>query len=150
MLRRKQLSQMEHLCDATHLRRQRSKYSITYAAIFHRGNIASRLHTNTLTPSKRYPSIHAEVNALREMSRLDLDPTRCVLLILRMTPGGHVANAESCTHCALIIRHSRIAMVASSLTGTGWQRHLGATIHSVYESYGWRSRRSKRQSLLPK
>ena len=157
MLRRKQCTLMEHICDRNYtLKRQtnsqtrQSRYSVTYAAIFFRGRQVSRLHTNTPPPPHLHgfrPSIHAEVNALKELPTLNIEPSRCALLILRKTPGGNTANAECCVHCSLIIRQSRIGIVGFSRQDSQWQRQSGATMLGVHESYGWKKYREERIRL---
>lgn len=59
-----------------------------------------RNHPSVCSDPKREAAYHAEINALRQLAGMGVDPRRLVLYSARITKSGKPALAKPCGACA--------------------------------------------------
>jgi deoxycytidylate deaminase len=146
------------LISIKHLAFERSsrskRHSRTYAVIYTKKYLITRIHSNTEAPRRlsiRVPSIHAEMNAIAELKAHEKrrKPIKGEkrLLIVRITPGGKLSQAKQCDHCSPEIVECGVSRVSNTNEHGELDVSIGKDIQlRCLTSLGWKNL----QNLNPK
>ena len=129
------------------------RHSRTYAVIYTKKYLLTRIHSNTESPRNlaiKVPSIHAEMNAIAELRRSERrgKPKKGEkrLLIARVTPGIKFAQAKQCIHCCRGIVECGIVFVSNTNNLGELDVSVGRDIQvNCYTSLGWKTLQNRAQ-----
>uniref|UniRef100_A0A6C0AEF6 CMP/dCMP-type deaminase domain-containing protein n=1 Tax=viral metagenome TaxID=1070528 RepID=A0A6C0AEF6_9ZZZZ len=78
-----------------------------YAFFVNKGIIFSK-GMNSYIKDKTCTTIHAELDALKKVSKLKNCPKNADLIIINVKKNGDLNNGKACEHCLFILKNSKI------------------------------------------